>query len=90
MAPCTTYCEKINFSWVSKLSSRCGSWYYVGKHFFFFGGGGGALIWTTKMVTIVEIIFDWFEIISVDLFNMKPIFLLSAGRKPHQSYGQKS
>ena len=41
MAPCTTYCEKINFSWVSKLSSRCGSWYYVRKHFFFFGGGGG-------------------------------------------------
>ena len=30
-------------------------------------GRGGVLIWTTKMVTIVvEIIFDWFEIISVD------------------------
>ena len=34
------------------------------------GGGGGVLIWTTKMVTIiVEIIFDWFEIISVDLYQ---------------------
>lgn len=31
------------------------------------GWGGGVLIWTTKMVTIiVEIIFDWFEIMSVD------------------------
>lgn len=31
------------------------------------GGGEGVLIWTTKMVTIiVEIIFDWFEIMSVD------------------------
>lgn len=28
------------------------------------------LIWTTKMVKIiVEIIFDWFEIISVDLYQ---------------------
>ena len=34
------------------------------------GRGGGVLIWTTKMVTIiVEIIFDWFEIISVDLYQ---------------------
>lgn len=34
------------------------------------GGGGGVLIWTMKMVTIiVEIIFDWFEIISVDLYQ---------------------
>ena len=31
--------------------------------------GRGALTWTTKMVTIVEIIFDWFEIISVDLYQ---------------------
>ena len=31
---------------------------------------GGVLIWITKMVTIVvEIIFDWFEIISVDLYQ---------------------
>ena len=36
----------------------------------FLGWGGGVLIWTTKMVTIiVEIIFDWFEIISVDLYQ---------------------
>ena len=34
------------------------------------GRGGGVLIWTRKMVTIiVEIIFDWFEIISVDLYQ---------------------
>lgn len=32
--------------------------------------GWGVLIWTMKMVTIiVEIIFDWFEIISVDLYQ---------------------
>lgn len=38
--------------------------------FFWVGRGGGVLIWTTKMVTIiVEIIFDWFEIISVDLYQ---------------------
>ena len=70
MAPCTTYCEKVNFCRVSKLSSRCGSWYFVGKLFFLGGEGGGVLIWTTKMVTIiVEIICDWFEIISVDLYQ---------------------
>ena len=70
MAPCTTYCEKLNFCRVSKLPSRCGSWYSVGKHFLGGGKGGGVLIWTMKMVTIiVEIIFDWFEIISVDLYQ---------------------
>ena len=36
---------------------------------FFWVGRGGVLIWTTKMVAIVEIIFDWFEIISVDLYQ---------------------
>ena len=37
---------------------------------FFWVRRGGVLIWTTKMVTvIVEIIFDWFEIISVDLYQ---------------------
>lgn len=37
---------------------------------FFWVGRGGVLIWTTKMVTIiVEIIFDWFEIISVDFYQ---------------------
>ena len=62
--------KKINFCRGSKLPSRCGSWYFVGKHFFWVGRGGGVLIWTTKMVTIiVEIIFDWFEIISVDLYQ---------------------
>lgn len=40
MAPCTTYCEKINFCQVSKLPSRCGSWYIVGKHFFLGEEGG--------------------------------------------------
>ena len=55
---------------MSKLPSRCGSWYIVGKHFFWGEEGGGVLIWSTKMVTIVvEIIFDGFEIISVDLYQ---------------------
>ena len=36
---------------------------------FFLGGRGGALIWTTKMVSIVEIIFHRFEMTSVDLYQ---------------------
>ena len=35
--------KKINFCRVSKLSSRCGSWYFVGKHFFWVGRGGGSV-----------------------------------------------
>lgn len=32
--------KKINFCRVSKLPSRCGSWYFVGKHFFSGEEGG--------------------------------------------------